>query len=64
MDVLATVLLVIIAIAIWLYLDPANRIRRYNEAVRKDLDYYHTHPGCTLEEAHRNRERFHRRNGF
>ena len=64
MDVLATVLLVIIAIAIWLYLDPANRIRSYRKAEQRDLEYYLAHPGCTLEEAHRNRERFYRRRGL
>jgi len=38
--------------------------RAYNRAMRQDMEYYRTHPDCTLAEAHQYRDavnrRFHR----
>lgn len=68
MEILYTVLAVILAAAVcvlagWLF-DPARASRGYDRAMAKDAEYARTHPGCSYEEAHRNRDRYYRRHGM
>lgn len=68
MDILLSVAIVIavVALAFWLYdRHSADAYwRAYDKAQLEDLEYARTHPGCTYEEAHRQRDkvmrRFHR----
>ncbi len=60
MDVLVAVIVVAAAIVLLLCFGPDS----YDRAMKKDIEYFRTHPGCTWEEAHRNRERFYHRRGL
>ena len=64
MDVLSIVFGVgFAALVVWLMIrySPESYLREYDEASRKDMAYYQEHPDCTLEEAHRNRDRVNRK---
>ena len=36
----------------------------YDRAMQKDFEYAQKHPGCSYDEAHRNREKVYRRQGL
>ena len=38
-------------------------IRAYERATQADMEYYAAHRGCSLDEAHRNRDAVNRRYG-
>ena len=52
--------------ACWIYdrfFSDGAYLRAHERATREDIAYYDAHPGCTLEEAHRQRNRVNRRFG-
>ena len=53
------------AVIVWqMYRSSADAYHdAYYRAMLKDREYYRTHPGCTLAEAHRERDRVNRRFG-
>ena len=59
-------LAVMAAVMLWFfdrYVSEDSYVEAYREASQRDIEFYNSHPGCTLEEAHRNRDRINRRYG-
>lgn len=43
------------------YFSEEGYVRAHYRAIQEDLEYHRTHPDCSLEEAHRRRDRVNRR---
>ena len=60
-----TVLLILLAVAVaallsyrlWCRFDRGAFLAEYDQAEQDDLAFYREHPGCSVEDAHRNRDR-------
>lgn len=65
LEILVTVILGIACFAVWAVLiDPHRFSRAYDKAMEKDLKYAREHPGCSWDDAHREREKVYRRHGL
>ena len=59
-------LLAVSALGLWLWclMDPERLSLEYDRAMQRDLEYYLSHPDCTYEEAHMEREKVYRKHGL
>lgn len=60
--ILVIVSLAAVALFVWA-ISPAGDEFFWDRAEARDLAYVRDHPDCSWEEAHRHRERWHRRHG-
>lgn len=54
--------LALIGFFAWIYVSSSESLfhEAYYKAMLKDREYYRQHPGCSLAEAHRHRDRVNR----